>query len=485
MKEDGYYFMDSPGNDLESIAGQVAAGCNLIFFTTGNGSITNFPFVPTIKVVTTTERFELLSKDMDVNAGQYQDGLPMDKLGSQTFDLMLRIASGQKSVGEQAGHSQVQIWRDWQQTDDSQIKNLNNASVPNGIPLPIRTDVESENRDFSFSISNGGSRRQIGLILPTSLCAGQVANMITADLNEKRVGQPDHLSRFVALAHTEGCGNSGGNAEELYARTMVGYIHHPMVRHCLLLEHGCEKTHNAFMRNQIVKMGGDPDRLGFASIQLDGGIEQVSQKVKSWFADQIQMSSTPLTAQDKVGLEGLRIGIMTDGTPSKESAEQLATLTKCIVGSGGLVVVPDNSDLFATPSYRDAVLKQPTVNPSLAYGEHAKQVGFHMMETPTEHWVETMTGLGATGVEIILALVNDRPMQVHPFVPVLQMADKPVVQQTYASDLDLLLTGSPAVWNEQILERIKQVIEQSYSSQLYQQGNVDFQFTRGRFGVSL
>jgi hypothetical protein len=50
----------SPGNDLESIAGQVATGCNLIYFITGNGSITNFPFVPTIKIVTTTARFELL-----------------------------------------------------------------------------------------------------------------------------------------------------------------------------------------------------------------------------------------------------------------------------------------------------------------------------------------------------------------------------------------------------------------------------------------
>src|SRR3712207_7985642 len=56
MDEGGFYFMDSPGNDLESVAGQVAAGANMIFFTTGNGSITNFPFVPTIKGVTTTDR---------------------------------------------------------------------------------------------------------------------------------------------------------------------------------------------------------------------------------------------------------------------------------------------------------------------------------------------------------------------------------------------------------------------------------------------
>jgi len=67
----GLYFMNTPGNDLESIAGQVAGGSNLIIFVTGNGSITNFPFVPTIKVMTTTPRFELLSQEMDVNAGAW------------------------------------------------------------------------------------------------------------------------------------------------------------------------------------------------------------------------------------------------------------------------------------------------------------------------------------------------------------------------------------------------------------------------------
>jgi altronate dehydratase len=73
----GYSFMDSPGNDLESIAGQVAAGCNMITFTTGNGSITNHPFVPTVKVLTTTKRYNLLSADMDINAGAYVDGACM------------------------------------------------------------------------------------------------------------------------------------------------------------------------------------------------------------------------------------------------------------------------------------------------------------------------------------------------------------------------------------------------------------------------
>ena len=134
LKGTGFYFMDSPGNDLESIAGQVASGCNAIFFVTGNGSITNFPFVPTIKIVTTSERYQLLAADLDVNAGAYLDGTPMDELGQALFERTLRVASGERSLGEQAGHAQVSIWRNWQQTDTSQLEELLAAPVPEGRP---------------------------------------------------------------------------------------------------------------------------------------------------------------------------------------------------------------------------------------------------------------------------------------------------------------------------------------------------------------
>ncbi|MCB0189413.1 MAG: UxaA family hydrolase, partial [Caldilineaceae bacterium] len=245
MPDAGYYFMDSPGNDLESIAGQVASGCNLIFFVTGNGSITNFPFVPTIKVVTTTRRFELLARDMDVNAGAYQDGVPMDDLGQQTFDLTVNVASGERTVGEKAGHAQVQIWRNWQQTDDSQRQTLLNAPKPTGTPIAVQPATTTAAIHFAMQQGNGRpTADRIGLILPTSLCSGQVANMIAHRLNKQKLGQPDGVSRYVSLAHTEGCGNSGGSAETMYAQAMVGYAFHPLVRHCLLLEHGCEKTHN-------------------------------------------------------------------------------------------------------------------------------------------------------------------------------------------------------------------------------------------------
>jgi altronate dehydratase len=485
MKQPGFYFMDSPGNDLESIAGQVASGCNLIFFTTGNGSVTNFPFVPTVKVVTTTRRFQLLSNDMDINAGEYQDGMAMDELGKHTLEMTLQIASGQRSVGEKAGHSQVQIWRNWRQTDASKLDTLLHAPQPMGEPIVIQTN-ESAASPIRFAFTRHEDHQasdRIGLILPTSLCAGQVANRIAQRLNQQALGQAEHLSRFVALAHTEGCGNSAGQPEQLFTRTMVGYVTHPLVKYCLLLEHGCEKTHNDYMRHQMEELGIDHRRLGFASIQLDGGIDKVTQKVESWFVD--QLSGDPPTKKEVVGLEALRVGIVSDGSVDDASGVQLALLTRMIVSAGGMVVVPENSGLLATPAYTDHLLTASHVPPSLAYGEHARHSGFHIMETPTDHWVETVTGLAATGVELMIALVQNRPMQTHPFVPMLQVASEPSMQQTYANDLDLLLTGNPTAWTDLILDRCKQILEHSYTPRLFQQGNVDFQLTRGFLGVSL
>ena len=242
MEKPGYYFMDSPGNDLESIAGQVASGSNMIFFVTGNGSITNFPFVPTLKIVTTTGRYEMLSKDMDVNAGAYLDGTPMEVLGESMLDLTVDVASGERSVGEKAGHSQVSLWRDWKQTGPVDLEPLLTASeLKSGEPIPINAVRETQRRvpttlQFRALQTEAGYRTdQVGLILPTSLCSGQIAQMIAHRCNEQRIGGKRGISGFVALPHTEGCGVSGGRSEEIYTRTMIGHLTHPKVALGLLL----------------------------------------------------------------------------------------------------------------------------------------------------------------------------------------------------------------------------------------------------------
>ena len=501
MEHSGYYFMDSPGNDLESIAGQVASGSNMIFFVTGNGSITNFPFVPTLKIVTTTGRYEMLSKDMDVNAGAYLDGTSMEVLGESMLDLTVEVASGERSVGEKAGHSQVSLWRDWKQTGPVDLDPLLTASeLKSGEPIRIDAVSETERgvstplQFRALQTAVGYRTDQVGLILPTSLCSGQIAQMIAHRCNEQHIGEKQGLSRFVALPHTEGCGVSGGRSEEIYTRTMIGHLTHPTVALGLLLEHGCEKTHNDHVRHEIQKLGISPERYGWASVQLDGGIDAVIEKVQDWFSE--TLANKPSVPVVDVGLEHLCVAVTSVGEVAEEVAQSLIELTHSVIAAGGTVVVPANAGWLSAVSGQQTEGKDgrregwvspnlPTFQPSnqmptLAYGQRVEKAGFHIMETPTDQPTETLTGLGATGVDLALAHIVGAPLQSHVMVPLIQVSTDATTQAAYGADLDLTTADV-----DELLALIVEVASRQYTPKLHGKGNTDFQLTRGLLGVSM
>jgi altronate dehydratase len=474
MTSGGFYFMDSPGNDLESIAGQVASGSNLIFFVTGNGSITNFPFVPTIKFVTTSARFNLLRHDMDVNAGEYLDGAPLDELGARTFDLTVNVASGQASAGEKAGHYQVQIWRDWQQTRPANVTLLEKPSY-SGQPIAIPDAVDLPQVAIpAYDAGGQWTTEQIGLIMPTSLCSGQIAKMTTDSLNAGDMGRAAKLSRFATLVHTEGC---GGNVVPEYKDMQIGYLQHPKLRHVILLEHGCEITHNSYFRQMMTERGLDPKAFGWASIQLDGGIDAVMRKIVGWFGERLRDDAPP--PKTVAGLDALRIGLLTQGEPPAYIARGLARLCKTIVAGGGAVVASDKDALFDGHFSAELAFKaRPAA--TIGYGQRATQAGFHIMANPRQHWGETLAGLGASGVEIMLGYVEGYLLAGHPLVPVLQFS----AGAESLDDLDAALSETDDV-SGRLLDLLVAALSGDHTPRHQLVGNHDFQVTRGLLGVSL
>ncbi|MCG3208829.1 MAG: Galactarate dehydratase (L-threo-forming) [Anaerolineae bacterium] len=474
MPEPGYYLMDSPGLDLESVAGQVAAGCNLVFFITGNGSITNFPFVPTIKFVTTTARFELLRADMDVNAGAYLDGRPMAELAQETFELTLQVAAGQRTAGEKAGHAQVQIWRNWQQTEAGHAETLLNRPAPSGRPLVIKPAAPPVVQIDGYRTGRGIAFERLGLVLPTSLCSAQVAQLVADRLNRGPLA--GQLARFVALPHTEGCTDANGPARELSVPTLLGYATHPAVQHCLLLEHGCEVTHNDFMAERLRQLGFAPDDFGWASIQLDGGIGATARKIEQWFAE--RLAAAPPPAVETVGLESLRLGLLASAPLPDSAAESLSLLARQVVQAGGAVVIPHNAALLESAAFLDATFDRRAVSPSLAYGQKIPATGLHVMDTPTAHWVETLTGLGATGVDVLLAFVGGQPLPGHPLLPLLQLAAAPT-----RTPVDFVFGNDVPADAAALLHLLAETASRRVTPRL--QDVVDFQLTRGLLGISL
>ncbi|MGV2437421.1 MAG UNVERIFIED_CONTAM: hypothetical protein LVT10_23065 [Anaerolineae bacterium] len=123
-----------------------------------------------------------------------------------------------------------------------------------------------------------------------------------------------------------------------------------------MLEHGCESTHNAYFRETLQQHGFDPEDYGWASIQLDGGIQRVTEKIARWFEHQFQQRPAP--TRTTAGLSAVKLAVVLRDEPSADALTALANAVRMIVTAGGTVVIGEH-----TPSLLKALgisLQQPT-----------------------------------------------------------------------------------------------------------------------------
>ncbi|HUS08409.1 MAG TPA: altronate dehydratase family protein [Bryobacteraceae bacterium] len=108
----GFVFMNTPGYDPVSLTGLAAGGVNLIAFTTGRGSAIGFPTVPVVKIASNSSMYRRMSDNMDVNGGRIADGdATIPQVGREIFELLLRVASGERTCSERLGHQEFVPWR--------------------------------------------------------------------------------------------------------------------------------------------------------------------------------------------------------------------------------------------------------------------------------------------------------------------------------------------------------------------------------------
>jgi len=101
----GFVYMDTPGYDPVSATGQVAGGANMICFTTGRGSAYGCKPAPSLKLATNTPLFVHQEEDMDFNCGTIVEGTEtIQQAGARFFELVLRVASGEKTKSEALGY---------------------------------------------------------------------------------------------------------------------------------------------------------------------------------------------------------------------------------------------------------------------------------------------------------------------------------------------------------------------------------------------
>jgi altronate hydrolase len=108
----GFVFMNTPGYDPVSLSGLAAGGVNAIAFTTGRGSAIGFPTIPVIKIASNSATYRRMRDNMDVNGGRIADGeATVAQVGREIFEMLIRVASGEKTSSERLGHKEFVPWR--------------------------------------------------------------------------------------------------------------------------------------------------------------------------------------------------------------------------------------------------------------------------------------------------------------------------------------------------------------------------------------
>jgi altronate hydrolase len=112
-KEPGLNLLCTPGNDVECVTAQVAAGCGVVLFTTGLGTPTGNPIAPVVKLSTNSLLAKRMPDIIDLDTGPIISGdSSIEQMGEQVLDYVIRIASGEvRTKAEQKNQEDFIPWK--------------------------------------------------------------------------------------------------------------------------------------------------------------------------------------------------------------------------------------------------------------------------------------------------------------------------------------------------------------------------------------
>jgi altronate hydrolase len=335
--------------------------------------------------------------------------------------------------------------------------------------------------------------RNYYLVIPTSMCASEVALKTALDLDrdEGLLRKYPLIDGIVAIPHTEGCGCDSGLQIERLLSVLKGYVLHPNVAGCLMIDLGCEQTNYAKVHNYLkesIAQGLKP--IDWITIQDCGGTRlalEKSRKIILSRLDEVNRikrqpipiaklaigtecgasdSFSGITANPLIGnavdklISGAGSAILTEVTEMLGTFQMLlprfrnlATADKFkglldwyegLAKKMGLTLepnlVPENIEGGLLNNYiksLGAVMKggSSVIEDVIDYAEPLKKSGLTIMQGPGND-PESVTGLVASGANLICFSTGKGTITGDAICPVIKIASNQDTFKALSEDMD-------------------------------------------------
>ncbi len=108
LTKNGLSLLNGPGNDIVAVTNLMAAGVNLILFTTGRGTPLGAP-VPTVKIATNNDLATRKKNWIDFDASPLLKG---EDVTDKLIEYVISVANGEKTKNEENGYEEISIFKD-------------------------------------------------------------------------------------------------------------------------------------------------------------------------------------------------------------------------------------------------------------------------------------------------------------------------------------------------------------------------------------
>ena len=182
------------------------------------------------------------------------------------------------------------------------------ASISDFHP-PSSTQYEKKflNKTFSGYVRKNGltGTRNYYLVVPTSMCVSETAEQVVHCLENSIDVEHKYpnVDGIVAISNTEGCGCAANEQIERFLGVLKGYIRHPNVGGCLIMDLGCEQTNYeimfAYLKNTVDE---ELKPIDWLTVQESGGTRLAIEKAVNIIGDRlaevnrIERKPTPISA---------------------------------------------------------------------------------------------------------------------------------------------------------------------------------------------